>query len=763
MSFWQVIRRQSAVVMFYGLLAWLTLSPLSFHLGTQVPGGKSDYFHFNWNYWWIRHALQSGQNPYYTDMVLVPFRHNLALHSLTPIWFPVYVVLEPLVGQLRSTNLVLWISITLTGWMTYLFLRRQAISAPLALLGGMMLAFSPNMRGHILDGHLNLIGFFWMPVALLLWDRVVHSARSGWAVLTGLALWGAWLTDGMVLLWTALVLGPYALLTLVQAGNHKARMRLVLLGGLACGTVLGLAWFIAPLPPLLDADLGAFSPLDYQTARDFSLSPKVWSWQAETGEPRGFGILLVLLTVTALFFSAKDRPRWFWLLVAIPPLILALGPDVDIVGVRVPLPFRLVHSLSHGQYRVPSRFVPVSTLALIVYVGRTFTPWFQRLRRPALRGSLVAVTMLVYMADAGTLAPLPVQSPPPPYAFYTMMRQEHADYVVLEVPTSPSSGTMIIGWQSSLTSWHPEAMFYGITHEKRMVSGLLSRIPDVEGMYYEQSPLLGWLAGARALDVGPATAELTRLVAGQWGAGEVTAPIGYVVVHQSWLSPERTQEILALFNAHPSLCFVEVERDAVFYRTTSHPKGCPPRIPPEIAPGVYRIPLGQPGDEGFIGQGWFWQENIGGTPARWAGGRPEAVVYASLPSGRGYSLTLRAVAFYAPRTVKVVANAENLGSFVVSPGEWSEHTVRIPADLVDRADGNLVVSLSADGMLSPADAGLSGDTRLLAVAYNWVEFRAGLNNHSCNFVASVLNGSTASGVADHQTARSLTTRPTPPS
>jgi hypothetical protein len=720
---WRILRRQLAVVTFYALLGLITLSPLTFHLGSQVPG-EIDYFHFNWNYWWIRYALQTGQNPYYTDMVLVPFRHNLALHSLTPIWFPVYLLLEPLAGQLRATNSILWISVVLTGWTTYLFLRRWAVSAPLALLGGTMLALSPNMRGQLLGTHLDLIGFFWMPVLLLLWDRVANGSWVGWAAITGLALWGAWLTDPVVLLWIALLLGPYAALTFVRAADRRARARLVLLGGVALAVVLGLAWLVGPLQPLLAADLNAFAPLSYQTARDFSLSLKVWAWRPQAGEPRGFGIVLVLLSVVTLVFPAKGSRRWRWLMVAVPPLLLALGPDITLAGTRLPLPFRLVFNLTRGQYRVPARFVPVATLALIVFVGQTFTPWFARLRGTAWRLALVVAVMLAYLADTHTFAPLRIMSPPAPYQFYSMMRQEDADYVVLDVPSSPSSGTLILGWQSAMRSWHPEAMFYGITHQKRMVSGLLSRIPDVEGLYYQQSPLLGWLAGERALDAGPASAELARLVAGQWGAGEVTAPVGYVVVHQDWLPPDRTQEVLAFLNGQPSLCFVEVERDAVLYRATSHPKGCPPRLPPEIEPGVYRIPLGQPGDEGFIGQGWFRQEDIGGTAARWSGGRLDTLLYASLPTGRGYTLAVHAVAFNAPRTVQVVANSETLGKFMVTPGDWSEYTLEIPADLVDRVGGNLVLSLSADGMISASDLGLSADTRPLAVAYDWVEFRA---------------------------------------
>jgi hypothetical protein len=221
---------------------------------------------------------------------------------------------------------------------------------------------------------------------------------------------------------------------------------------------------------------------------------------------------------------------------------------------------------------------------------------------------------------------------------------------------------------------------------------------------------LAWLGGERGLEPNSASAELERLVVGQWGAGQVTAPIGYVVVHQDWLSPDRSQEILAFFNAQPSLCFVEVERDAVLYRTTSHPSGCPPRTPPEFEPGVYRISLGQPGDEGFIGQG-----------------SPETQLYVSLPPASEYTLSLRAVAFSMPRTVRVAANSEVLGDLVITPGDWREYTLIIPAHLVG-IEGKLEFTLTADGMVSAAEAGLSADTRPLAAAYTWVEFRVAAGN-----------------------------------
>jgi hypothetical protein len=139
--------------------------------------------------------------------------------------------------------------------------------------------------------------------------------------------------------------------------------------------------------------------------------------------------------------------------------------------------------------------------------------------------------------------------------------------------------------------------------------------------------------------------------------------------------------------------------------------------------------LGERGDEGYIGSGWYGSENIGGEVARWAGGQNEALLYASLPAGSEYAVTFRAVAFEQPRQVTVVVGTvvngeqvvQRLGYFTAQPGGWSEYTLVLPADL---ASGDLTFSLAADGLVSAADLGLSDDSRPLTLAYDTVEFRA---------------------------------------
>lgn len=704
-----------ALLMFvcFTLLAGIVLAPLTLHPGTWVAGaidqpGHWDYFQFHWNLWWLRHAVLTGQDPYLTDMVLAPYTHNLAYHTLAAAWLPAYMALVPLAGAVAAVNGITVLALALAGALMAAFLRRQGISRGGALIGGTALAFAPYMLDHAASSHLNLIAVFWLPLVLLLWERVAITRRTAWALVLGLALWGMWLTDPLVLLWAATLLGPYALRTLVC---HRAAWgRIVALGALALAVTLALGYALAPLRQMLAYGTEELVPADDYTLRAYSLPLEALAFQPGDRD-RSLGLLLNALVLAGLFVPGGDRRRWFWLLAALPALILALGPDVRVGGVRVPLPFRLVFELTQGQLRTPVRFLPAATVALITFAALTFDPWLRRVRPAAWRGLVAGLLVAAFLLDYGALAPFPASPAPPAYDFHTTLRAERYpdyDYVVIDVPVGVFSG-----WREAGS--HARAQFYGVTHEKRMVSGMLARFSPTKHLYYDTSPLFAGLTGLQVLGTGPDIAELARIV-DEW-------PVGYVVVHLNWLPAERALNTLAFMNAHPSLCFVTVERDAVLYRTTSHPKGCPPRLPPETNPGTYLIDLGLPGDEGFIGHGWYAHEDIGGVPARWAGDRLEALLYVHLPPDTGdYHLTVRVVGFAVPRVVDVVANGVPLGSFTAPPGDWSEHTITIPADVIAGVGGDLILSLSADGMAAAAELGLSSDARPLTLAYDWVRF-----------------------------------------
>src|SRR5664279_137505 len=109
------LRRYGIIFAFYTLLACLALYPLLFHATTSVGGSwTTDYYHFHWDYWWIRHALTTpGLNVYETNFVLFPATTNLAFETLTPFWFPLWALLEPLVGTLVAIDVIMVVAMAL--------------------------------------------------------------------------------------------------------------------------------------------------------------------------------------------------------------------------------------------------------------------------------------------------------------------------------------------------------------------------------------------------------------------------------------------------------------------------------------------------------------------------------------------------------------------------------------------------------------------------------------------------------------------------
>ncbi len=741
-------RRTVAVWLFFALLSGVVLAPLSLQLNSHVPGTPPDaphrvfdYFHFHWNLWWLRYAVGHGESIWYTDKVLAPFTHNLTYHSLTASMLPFYAALEPLVGHVRAANSIIWLSLTLSGALMYAYLRRHSVSHALALLGGVMLACSPYMLDHAGNSHLNLITAWWLPLVLIAWEQTERTHRWRWALLSGLILWGMWVTDTLIVLWGGLLLGPYALYMLGRAPNRSARLRLLALGAAALALTFALAWWLGPLRPTLEFDTSQLARPRLSTVRYYSMSLREWYWPTpgralpvNAGRDATLGVPMVALVWGALVLTWRrggGRGRWFWLAAALPALVLALGPDEDIFGVRVVMPFRALFELFAGQMRTPVRFVVPGLAALIVFLTQSYDPLWRRVRSAKLRLVLATGVALVFLWDSGAFQPISTIAALRPYHFHAMMRAENYpnyDYVVLDVPVGASSGFRDVGT-------HPEAMVFGITHQKRQVSGFFSRVPSAQQIFYETDPLLGWLTNSRSLDPSAAASALKRYIT-EW-------PIGYVVVHLDWLTPQRAQEVLAFLNAQDTLCYVTAERDAVLYRTTGHPKGCLARLWPRAeAEDAYLLTFGTPSakaelsDAGFVGSGWYAPENIGGESGRWAcNGGTEALLYVGLPpTPRDYTLTVRAVAFGRPRTVQVTAGAlvegelhsVRLGQFTAPPGGWGEYTLPtpIPADFVALTGGQFALSLAADGCSSAAELGLSEDARPLSLAYDWARLRA---------------------------------------
>ncbi len=716
-------RKQLLVVFgcFTGLALLALYWPL-FNMATHLTGDiPTDYFHFHWNFWWIRHALATGHTIYETNYVLYPYTSSLAYHTLTVFWYPLWAVLEPFFGTVPAMTAIFVANYILCGFSFYLLLRHERVSPGLALVGGAMLELSPVMRNSTYWTNINLMGWFWLPILLLTWSelaRYVDAKMSRraliFAVLLGLTFWAMLLDDLQYPIFAAFLLVPYSLLKLWQLGDWDRRARLIGYSVLSVLLALVLLWFIGPLKYLLAYDKTGLSPTPAERAVHIQFP---MGFISHLPKDVSVGYVLILLVLIALLVGwwargrGMSRMRWFWLALMVTPLLLSAGASINIGDTQVPMPYAAFHNLFGGMFRYPERFEPVFLIPAVLFAMVTLTPLLAK--KCVWRVVVPLGLFLLVVADSWLYVPDAIQPIPYHYSFYDAMGKEPYDYVVIESPTGGSSGEGLVGEQRfAALEW------YGIIHGKRMVNGHISRV-DAQHFWFMRTddPLLAWLGQRRFLEPNLVEPELRKIIS-EW-------PVGYIVIHQDMIGRNgpTTQEIIGYLNSLPDLvCPVWVEHEAVVYRTTWHHDGCPARTPPETSAGVYHIDIGTEGDERYIGWGWHWPEVVGGsTTWRWTGEYPQTQLYVDLPAG-AYQVSLAAQAFDQPRILKLLANGVPLGDAVtVKTDSLQTLTFTLPAEVVG-AGKHITLTLDYDGVVVPKDAGQGSDERKLALAVDWIDF-----------------------------------------
>jgi hypothetical protein len=686
-------RQGLVIAVFYGLIALIILINPLFHLDGYVPGAPTtDYYHFHWNYWWIRHALTNGLNVYETSYVMAPYTSSLAYHTLTPFWYPVWALLEPAFGTVAAMTGIQFCILTLTGWTAFLLLRREGVPRSLALLGGAVFQLLPIMLNSLFWTTLNIMSWFWLPTLLLLWGRTARAKNPFiHAAIFGLALWGMLLTDIQYPLLIAPILIPYGIKTVIES-QHKARLIAAGLG--AVMLALALTWAVGLLPAILGYDRAGLAPTPADRAVEI---PFPLGYITRTLFLESVGSLIIPLLIAALALARwTPRRSWFWALLIPLPLILSAGAITPV--------YTLLHEALGGMFRYPERFVPVFALPALIVIGLTFARW-RWMRSPAFAGA----ALLVIAAEARILHPFPLQALPPRYTFYDQIAAEPYDYVIVDVPTAGMSGEGIVG-----ETIFPSTQFYGLTHGKRMVNGHISRVNTYTYMYMRtDDAMMAWLGQRRFLEAETVRAQMRERI--------FSFPIGYFVIHRQWIEPYGTTqgEVIGFFNQQRDLvCPVWVEGDALVYRTAWHPDGCPPRTPPELT-----IDIGGTDDVRYLGWGWHPAEPVGGTRWRWTGqplfGQTDARLYLDLPSA-DYTMTLSAQSFRESRTLQVRVNETVLEETAqVQPDGLAEYVFMLPAAAIPD-DGRVEIALIYDAAPSPAELGVSEDQRPLAVALDWV-------------------------------------------
>ncbi len=722
----------SALIFFAGL-AILILYPILIGNGSRVAG--FDFFNYNWNFWWIRHAFSTpGFSVYQSDFVFFPILNNFGYHALTAFWYPVWAVLEPLFGTLTAVTVIIFIGCFLNGYLLYVWMRSEGVRPVLALIGGAALQALPISRYFYYNTHLNLMDWFWLPGMLLLWKAIVVSAEARrypaalvWALIMGVGIWGLGLTDLQFPIFAAFVVIPYGLWTLWRSPGRLALIPLGIAAVLVGGSLL---WFAGPLSHMLrftgvlvpgpaEERPGIPFPMGFLT-----MNAQWWEWsQPSTG---AFVTIVLLISLAAWrLIKPHDSSKrnetlrttpLFWLIVALPPLLLSLGADLHIGDLVIPMPYRLMHAQTNGMFRMPWRLAPIFVIAAMVFAGQVWTLRFPKLNESVGRRIAALTAVFLFLVISVRLfETAPLQEAPLDYRSYHEIAAERGgDYdrqMILQVPIAVGTGEVLLGdWRAI------QLQYYSMITEKRGLNGFVSRAPiDPLWEIYTLDPLWAWLGGRAPLDSDRITELLRDRI--------FNYPIGYIVIHSDLIgttSPAFGEMIGYLNGQNDLVCPPSTEGNLIVYRTRWHPDGCAPRTPPQTHANTWQIDIGGE-DTAYLGMGWHWRESIFETTVRWVGAAPEAELFIDLPP-RDCEMRFNAQSFWEPRTLTVMLDDTVISDLLtVAPDSMQSFAVDLNASAL--GDGvHRRIRFVYDAAVVPVEVGQSADERALAVMIDTIDF-----------------------------------------
>jgi hypothetical protein len=182
------LARHVIAIVVFAALALVWSFPLVLHTADALPGADvGDNASFLWNFWWMREAHASGQDFFFTPLLLAPGGVDLTLHTHTALQAWIGATLLGRLPVLQAQNVVILGSLTLNGFCAYLLAFDRVRRWGPALVAGVIFGGAPYISAHLL-GHFNLISAWGLPLFTMLWLRATESRRLLPAVAGGLVL-----------------------------------------------------------------------------------------------------------------------------------------------------------------------------------------------------------------------------------------------------------------------------------------------------------------------------------------------------------------------------------------------------------------------------------------------------------------------------------------------------------------------------------------------------------------------------------------------
>jgi hypothetical protein len=531
--------------------------PLILALPTHFPSSPSDedVFGFIWNNWWISYSiLERHQSPWTTTYLFSPFEVDLRLHTFGLLYGVLSMPVTAVAGPVVALNLQALLTPTLNGYFAFVLARYLTRDVRAAFVAGLAVSATPAINFHIGMGRVSCAALWPAIGSLYAFLRLLDRPRIPQLLLFSTWLWALLLIDQQMAMFGALWLTALFLcLCLTRAGRTRILDRRAAAATLLAVALAlpGASWlYLQPFWEVTGYTVPAASEAETYSYPFWLLWTPWLAW-------RVYGAVLIGGLLSALVIAGRLRALLPWLIGAGLFVTLSFGPGPEDAAVR--RPFALLRDLvATDQFRTPYRFQIPAALGAAMCLAFVLAWLRTRLNRRLVAWGLtmiaaaVPIDLLFHRTPAGfqvqTLAPHPV---------YATIAADPEPGIVLEVPFGVRSGTDRIGIGERLNFHQP-------FHRKRMINGMIARVPLEALYYYRRSPALMLLAADAPVPSGDLDTDLRARL------DELA--VRHVVVHPAMLDEERKRRILDLFAGVRELEKRYEDREVILFvvETASH-------------------------------------------------------------------------------------------------------------------------------------------------------------------------------------------------
>jgi hypothetical protein len=596
-----------------------------------------------------------------------------------------------------------------------------------AFLSGLIYAFGSYRLVYAAIGHYDMWSTAWIPFYVYFLIRTIRQPRMRNAILAGIFLALAMLSEMIF----GVFLGMLTLIVLLFVIGQRARRQvagglLALLGRLVVVVLVATLLYLPVLVPILGEMFGGYELAGWGDAEKLSvdlmglvtptaLHPLGGDWvetlqQTREGTSRFRDVNTVFLGWAGLALAFVGALRYrrrlaAWITSFVVFALFSLGPllqinsrsifNLDGLIVNVPLPFILLHYIPLVKAnRVPNRFSVVLMLSLAVLAGfgaywllkqaagtkRRVADWV------AVSCSLLLAALVLFEHWSVPLPLTDARIPP----VYQQIAADPGDFAILQLP---------MGWRNSFGvqgAENTQTQYYQTYHEKRLLSGNISRNPPFKFDYFHRIPILDSLISIQnygEVDAG-------RRATDQASAAEF---VGFYDIRYVVVAPGVPGRPPYIDTRDEAVAYVEevlpvkkvYDRDGwLLYRVEQPP------IPVEFA-----VDFGLPEPRTLMaqGEGWGKAELVEGVSANWAVDQG-ARVFLPVSGDADYLLSVTALPFDysdAPQQgVTPSVNGHRLERRSLPPG-WDTYVWKVPGGLLRQGLNDL--RFEFDRLDAPAD------------------------------------------------------------